>query len=444
MKSKHLVGFSLIYTLLLAIILHRFLNIYQIQLKATLPFIYIYIGLFVIIIFSFVKYKELLNPVLLFSPMIFFYAISSIKLTDRQLALSNLTHLIIISSIISLLIGLSFPKIKVANIRLLKTKFLLSDYSKHYIFFGIFFLTIVTFLWECIRFGYIPILKVFAKDVYTDTNNLTIPFLHYFILLIPINIIWTIIFYKQKKLSKINTILILILFIFIQLNYFSRQYLFWLVINIFILYTYYKKISLNRLTIFFITLITVFFAFGYLRLSSQLRNINSKRAVSEKITMNEYVNQIAKSKYKLSILEASLVGYTTQSFSRLEYLVKQVNKKNYRGYGKYTFKPLINLLLLEEFDVIAYNDFNLLQFFIPTYAFVLYADFGIFGVIIFSFIYGLIIKFSYTKFVQKEYLGIGLWAIAVFFLLMTPFINYFHSFIIWLSWLFNYLLFNEK
>lgn len=437
MRLKQIFIFVISYIVIMSLLLYRFINLYYIESSKVIFFSSIWILLGIVLTLSLYFYKDFINPVTLYSPFILFYSLSSVSLTYKELPLSVTTHMIILLSIFSYFFGLLIP-VKIKSKK--QIRFTLKN--RKYIFFIIYIFIVLTFVLEIKRFGYIPIFKVFTRDVYSETEAFLLPFLHNFIILIPVFVIWTYLFFKLNAISKVSFLFILGSIIFIQLNYFSRQYLFWLTINIIVLFNFFrKKKSVKKVLFFLFFLFFVFYIFGLLRVSSQVKILNSQHPDTPPLTINAYLNDLAESKYELSTIEASFVGYTTQSYSRLEYLVRQVKEKNFWGCGKYTFYPVSSLFMLEELGVVSYNDFEIPEFFIPTYSFVVYADFGFLGIILLNILYGVIVKHSYSSFKEGKYSGISFWAIAAFFLLMTPFINYFHTFIIWLSWLLTKILF---
>ena len=84
------------------------------------------------------------------------------------------------------------------------------------------------------------------------------------------------------------------------------------------------------------------------------------------------------------------------------------------------------------------------NFAIAAYAIDPFLDFRILGVIVFGFLYGLISTHFYVNFKSGKEQYIISWSIIIFCLIMTPFINYFSTFFIFLVWIINKLIIPQR
>ncbi len=372
-------------------------------------------------------FKNPLNPINFYAIFILCYGFNFLKLSTVSKVLSSNTHLIIILSIIFFLIGVLFGnKIKT------EPKVWMNRQSKSIIFYITFVCIVITFLLEIKTFGYLPLLKMFSMDVYNDTNDKLLSFLHYFILLAAIVPSWGYILYRKEVISKKKFIGFSIGALFILINYLSRQIFFLFLISAFTTYSFYKRVSIKKIILALFIAIFIFILMGNIR-------IMRGSSASNNYTAEQLLRDLGHIKYKTNIFESYLNIYSSQRFDSMDKFVQMKKEEGFFGMGIFTFRPISSVLFLDRMGVVNYKQYDITKD-IAGYAIDPYLDFGLLGVIILNFLYGFICRLTFINFNQGNTLYIIPWAILIFCLIMTPFMNYFNTFIIWFSIFFNRLI----
>jgi oligosaccharide repeat unit polymerase len=301
--------------------------------------------------------------------------------------------------------------------------------SKKSILLFLVALSAVCFVLEIAKVGYIPIFHLFDKrDVYAEINASAIHFLHYFVMLSAILPSWAYIYYKRSAITRAGCIAICIITIFISCNFLSRQVLLLFSVSTFLTFNYYHRFSLSKKIAFGLFCIIIFLLVGAARLSQ----------VSE-AGHSDYLRAMGNIEYETNLAEGWLVSYAAAPFSYFDQLVEQ-NESNGRYYfGKYIFRPLLSLLFLEKLGVIKYES-DVVGVGGFTYAMEPYLDLHLFGAIIFNIIIGFYAMHIFRRYNNCNDDAIVTWAIIVFCLIMTPFVNFFCTFFICLIWFINQIL----
>jgi hypothetical protein len=433
-----------IYTLIVAInsfaillLLKRYsLPVFNIDRSQLMFFgIISYLNVF-LLIFSFTVFKKYINPLSLFCLFIFFYAYSILPLTENYRNINFNTHLVVIITLIAFITGLLLPfsklniKLKIGKIGKIQDffSFFQKDNNKVIFLNGLFFLSIIVFIIEVIKIGYLPLLGMFDNFAYRDAIKAQIHFLHYFVVLTALIPSWAYIFHKEGKISKRYYIIIQLVSIFILINFFSRQIILIYLITNFYTYNYYSGLSVKKGILVVIFILSIFFTIGYLRV---LQDYSFKPKSAENY-QNEYFNRASKSKYNLSTIESFTTLYASARFYALDKFVHQKDSLNYYGYGMYTLKPVISLFFLNRVGFIDYESKFDIPDILPTFVIDAYLDFGYAGSIILNILYGLFVSVSFLSYFKKEKRSIICLSIALFCIIMMPFMNYFNSFFVWL------------
>lgn len=114
----------------------------------------------------------------------------------------------------------------------------------------------------------------------------------------------------------------------------------------------------------------------------------------------------------------------------LENFSRGVEKLYYHTYGYFTFNPILSItglkhMLLKYFNI---NEMELLISGYNTYPFhwYYYFDFGLVGLLIFPFLYGVFVSLIYSKMIQQQnFAWLAIYAIIAFSVLMSFFFNAF-------------------
>ena len=390
-------------------------------------FIFVYFIACLLIVGATYYFKNPLNPINFYTLFILCYGFNFLKLSAVSRDLSPITHLIIILSILFFIAGVLLGnKIKT------KQKVLWNSQSKSIIFYVTCVCIVLTFLLEIKTFGYLPLLKMFSMDVYKDTNEKLLSFLHYFIIMAAIVPSWAYILYKKEIISKKAWIWFSIGALFILINYLSRQIFFLFMISAFTTYSFYYSVSVRKIVLALLSVIFIFILMGNIR-------IMRGRSVVNNYTAEELLRDLGKINYKTNFFESFLNIYSSQRFDTMDKFVKMKKAEEFFGLGIFTFRPLSSILFLDRIGIVDYKQYNI-NTQIAGYAIDPYLDFGLLGVVLLNFLYGFICRLTYINFNEGNTLYIIPWAMLIFCIIMTPFVNYFNTFIIWFAIFFNRLI----
>ncbi len=153
-----------------------------------------------------------------------------------------------------------------------------------------------------------------------------------------------------------------------------------------------------------------------------------------------FLNNVAGIEYNTNIVESTFTLYSSIRYDVLNKYVKKAKHDEYIGMGKFVFRPIISLTLLDRMAIVNYEKGYDVESALATYAINPYLDFGYLGVIIFGLLYGIISSHFYRNYKLRNEKYILSWSIIIFCLLMTPFMNYFSSFFIFVIWSVNKLI----
>lgn len=372
----------------------------------------------IVILYSFIYKNNPFTPYTVYSLFIFLFAYSFIPFNSSNEGLDAYCLLIFFLTILFFIIGIFIGENIKSRFRFLRV----TNKSRLFIFNCVVAFSIVVFLLECIKIGFIPIQKILSTDVYSLMNDNAIPILHYFVQAVYIIPIWAHLLYKNKFITKRKRNKIIFISLFIIINYLSRQMWLLSIICIGIMYLYYKRLSIRKLILFSILPLIIFLLLGAIRLATVVRDDRNNV---------EYLKAYANTQYDANLLEVYIGLYSTNNFTTFKKFVSESDRMEYRGYGVYTFRPLYTILLLnqiKEFDINdRFNSFAALG----TYAIEPYLDFGLLGVVIVNLLYGVIVGYIYKRYKQKQYRWIIPWGLMIYCMIMSSFTNYYNTFFIW-------------
>lgn len=379
-----------------------------------------------LLFYSNLCFRDPINPITAYSVYIFLFGYSIIPMSSMQKEYSFTTYAIIILSIISFLLPI-FLNVKILNIKVpvlgLKTRVKLL----HFLLIA----SCLVFVLECVNFGFVPILEVASRNVYSETNKKLLPFLHYFIVLNSYIPCWAYIFYKKRVFTKKHFCVVLLISLFILMNYLSRQVYLLFGISFFIAYCYYNKVKFSSILKICLLVISLFLSIGFLKFHSPVTD-----------SFSEYMRLIADiDNDEINLLESTFVEYSSKRYVALDLIVEAKDNLEYYGLGIYTFRPLLSLFLLEKFGLVNRIPELDSESLVTTYAADPYLDFGYLGVIVLNFFYGALALGCYQNFKGRKSVAIVSWSIILFCCFMGMFVNYYNTMLIWLGLSFNQFLF---
>lgn len=376
---------------------------------------YLYICL--LIYFSLKKFKLLLNPITLLLPLCLAYLYYGFMLSDRQVELRGDVQASFYLFVFFYSVGTFFP-FKITT----KYKICISR-SKRLFADLVFLAGLVIFLIESILNDGFPLLitVISRQNIYSEMKF--VPVLHYLVMLIAIMPSVYYYFYKYKKISKIYLCIILTISVFVILNTLSRQLIIFGMLSYFIVYIKFNNITSTK---FFLKLLLstgiIFLLIGQLRLVAQGNDISSLEFLKAYSGVPKSLN--------VNIFDVTFNLYTSLNFNTLNDFYVNTEKLY---FGIYTLKPVLQLLRYDEAFSFQYSPdldgFKRLGTVISDP----YLDFGILGVILFSFFYGAILSGAFISHVKSENLGHSLiWATLSYAMVMSVFANFFNVLFIWI------------
>jgi oligosaccharide repeat unit polymerase len=194
-------------------------------------------------------------------------------------------------------------------------------------------------------------------------------------------------------------------------------------------------VNLQKVILTSFSIVLLFFIIGNVRMNQT----DAIKKSSENYTPAKFMNNVAGIKFDANIIESTFTVYSSMRYSVMNKFVKKSSRENYYAYGIYTFRPFVSLLCLDRLGIVDFKNYEVNKE-LATYAIDPYLDFGILGVLFINFFYGIISRRFYRKYTQRNYKYIIPWVIIIFCLIMSPFMNYFSSFFIWMIWITNKII----
>ncbi|WP_455674549.1 O-antigen polymerase [Phocaeicola sp.] len=411
----------------LVILLNSFLFFRYAEWGVCLSNIMLSIGLFDLVLLiatvSIIKKREFVNPYSIYSIFLFLLIYSFLPLSDNFFFSTELTVLLVLS-VCSYLIGVSL------NVKKRIVAFpVFSIRTRRWAYYSLFFLCILSFIYEVTLIGYVPLLAVLSGNfnVYSDAGD-SMTILHTFVLMSPILLFWTLLLSKQGVISHRTKKRFLPILIFVICNNFGRTSLLMLVIIGLFYIDFYYKLSFKKIFIGMFSFVFLFVFMGNIRSGSTID------------VMNEVLQRIGKSNYETSIFESYLLSYSSVNFYKINEVIDQKQKLNYASYGKNSLKPLVKLFGGFAGSEDTVPEFQTQQH-LSTYISDPYLDFGMLGVIVLNVFYGVVANLLFIRYKRKddpEY--IISWGIFVFCILMGCFFNAFNTMLVWIIYVSNKIL----
>jgi oligosaccharide repeat unit polymerase len=360
------------------------------------------------------KSKDIFHPVGLFSFIwLFTVGLANFKLSEIQTDWSLKMWLAVSFTYISFLFGYFIADyIKYRNNKWLsKGKIDSNIFIK--IIYILFFICFIAFTAEVIHSGSVPIFSN-STSAYKDFG---IQFVHYLTVSLSLVNYLILIYYFTYK--KINASLIILFMISLSavISLLSRQLIIFLILISVISFHYLvKKISLRYILIFTFIGLIAFTTLGNIR-------TNSSNYIFQVGQIKEGVN---------SSLFAWLYLYLGMGFENLNHYI---NNYNDLFFGARTFYPVFAFSLTKEFIEFDYSQFLPSQYFtVSTLIYDFYLDYGLFGVIFFSFIIGLLTRKIYINLIEKQNISyVILYSMFAHNIVFIFFVNFFSN----TTWIFQ-------
>ncbi|MGY3864693.1 O-antigen polymerase [Aeromonas bivalvium] len=370
---------------------------------------------------SFYLYRSIFNPITILSPL-------ALGLFYHQFNLSSRQEVFYTETIIN--ISLFFVFYIFGCVLFFSKKINVLDRVESPLRVHLFFVigTIVFFIESYLNNGLAIIKTLSGANAYIENN--AIPIFHYFYMMIALLPSCYYYFYKRKKLSKGFYLLISTACFFMIFNSLSRQLILLCIFSTFFAYINFNNMKIDKPIIKLGVFIAVFFI-----LVGSIRYIGfGKEGVSELDYMKAYSG--IESDLDVNMFDVTFNLYTTQNFSTLNNIIN--TNESELHFGKYLLQAYLKILNIDRALDIKFNSELDSYTRLGTIIADLYLDFGIASVILQAFIYGLIVNFTYSNFINSQSLSATLVFSVVFFVIfMSPFTNYFNQFFIMLCLIYS-------
>jgi len=370
-------------------------------------------------IVSFLLYKKALNPVVFIFPFLLGFLYYQFHLSYLQNPLSIETYVVIFLFFLFYFLGC---------ILFNKNKYSCKDSTVSYTFINFILLCgSLVFIYELYLNGGLSIVKtVQGSNAYVE--KITLPILHYFYMLLALLPSCYYYLYKNNRIKKIVYLLFSFFCFFMIFDSLSRQLILLSIFTYFFCYIKLNDLSLDKQ---FAKLI-IFVGLSFILIGS-LRYMGGATDTNELDFMKAYAQ--IKENYDVNIFDITFNLYTAKNFSTLNDMI-EINGGVFH-LGKYLFQAYIKIFHYNDAFNIQYSE-NLDSYtLLGTIIADLYLDFGIIGVVILSFTYGLLANYSYQSYINSKSLSSILLVSVVFYsLFMSPFTNYFNQLFILICFLF--------
>lgn len=413
---------SLIFVFINAVLLCYFLDLSEKVGSDTLTLIVSLMLLNALFFAGLVIYSSVLNPVTFIFPFLFGFFYQQFHLSNAQVPLSTETVIIIFAYTFFYFIGCCIFSRKINYCK---------DVELSACRLNILLLIgVAVFMIELYMNGGLAIIQTIqGSNAYVDKKS--IPIFHYFYMLTALYPSGYYFFYKNKKISRRFYIFVSFLCFFMIFNSLSRQLILLSIFSMFFCYVNYNKLSLDKPVVKLFLMITLlFFCVGSLR----YMGLGTAEKVDELAYMKAYAQ--IKDGFDVNLFDITFNLYATHNFSTLNHMIDYNNDALH--FGKYALQAYIKILNADvafDFDYPSELDsYNILGTIIAD----MYLDFGIPGVVVLSFLYGLLVNYAYNQFRSSHSLSAALLLSTVFYVMfMSPFTNYFNQIFIVICLLFS-------
>ena len=382
--------------------------------------LFCFIIIFIIIINSLQKNKDLFSPARLF---VFIWALAiglaELKFSRFQHYWSLYSWIILSLSISSFLLGIFVVYVNYFQKKILSFDGIRNSITKTRIdkrkFFNliliIFLAYIISYIVVVLTKGFIPILSNHPSESRVQLEVFGFGLLIHASTSIMFFVIQYILLIRQDNFRKIILLLILLITFITYFGLLQRyDLIFWLIISL-VFYFYSRKIKFRNVILFLSGLVGIIYAIQNIRMSKYFSG---------------YIYVFSKMKFspKFAIFTEPYM-YIVMN---LENFTNAVTKVTTHTFGYYTFNFIFSLTGLKHWihNYAYLDDYPFLNSGFNTYTMFwdFYRDFGVLGLTIISFSLGFIISSLYYKFRTRPDLNtLSLYSIGVFVILFSFFIN---------------------
>ena len=411
---------SKLHATLLACVIGLYLHLLNLSIslgRASVVISVEYAVMMSVMILGYLKFKRIVNPIS--SVMIFWLALIYYRLgiSNRQNELTLQSQVYIYAFIFFYVLGTFFV------LRRRLRPFVVHNEKSLYILNVLFAAAVIVACCEFYVFGGFPIVKSMfgGQDIYGEVVG--IPIFHYLVMLSAILPAAYYYLYRIGAISKVSFYIFVIASLFIVLNTMSRQLLIFSIILSFFSYSSVNRIDPDRLLFkWAVFAIAAFILLGMSRIS----------AINPNIQALDYLKAYSDvpKEFDVNIFDVTFNLYASLNFNTFQEMISLTNEV---GYGKYFLKPIVGIInfgnVLGISYVEQYDSFRRLGTIVADPV----LDFGLLGVIIFSFSYGLVSANIFRLLNSLRSIGvIIIWSTIVYTLLMSVFANFFNVFFSWI------------
>lgn len=377
--------------------------------------------IFIFFFFSYFKFRSIINPVSLIIPFALGYFYYGFFISEKQHPLSFETTVAVFLFIFFYILGCC---IKLSS----KKSFFIPHNVENgfHLSIIIFLIGSVIFFLECFINGGLPLYQVIFLRVDGYSEKKAIPIFHYFVMLHSLMPAIFYFFYKKGKLTRFYFYFLAAFSLFVLFNNLSRQVIILCVLTLFFTFVSVNRFRSDQILLKgAIIMCFVFFGLGYFRVS----------AINDDISTTAYLkiySEVPES-YDVNLFDVTFNLYSSVNFNTLNDIVSTVEHLDEYGYGKYLFKPVLEISNADFAFDLKYDPRQDSFTRLGTVVADPYLDFGVIGVSFFAFFYGITSAFLYRMFVSYSNLGISvLWSINSFVLLMSVFTNFYNLLFTWI------------
>lgn len=375
----------------------------------------------VISVASFYLYRSGFNPITMLAPF-------ALGLFYHQFNLSSRQEIFSTETISNIFLFFSFY-IFGCVIFLYKKSYAL-DKGDSPLRVHVFFIigTIVFFAESFLNNGFAIIQTLKGANAYIEKKS--IPILHYFYMLIALLPACYYFLYKKQRVSKWCYFLVVSICFFMIFNALSRQLMLLCIFSTFFAYINFNNLKIDKpIAKLFIFIAVLFIVVGSIRYMGF-----GREGVSELEYMKAYSG--VESDYDVNMFDVTFNLYTTQNFSTLNNIINANDGELH--FGKYFLQAYLKILNVDAALDLKFSDELDSYKRLGTIIADLYLDFGLVGVVFFAFLYGLIVNFTYSQFINSRSLSATLVFSVVFYVIfMSPFTNYFNQLFILLCFIYS-------
>lgn len=376
-----------------------------------------YLILACVIVVGDTRYRRLVNPISLLAPLMLAFVYYGLMISSRQDPLVPTAiaayYIFVFAYVAGCLIPWRPRAISSADIPRYRQR----------VANTLLLIAFLVFSVEAALSGGFPLLTMLIYHVDSYADMKLIPIAHYFVMLTALLPAMYYYSYKDGLISRRHLILFSLCAAFILLNSLSRQLMIFGVIAFYFAYSKLNSVNEGRFVTTTVLLATcLFLGVGEFRIG----------AIDSSISSLDYLKAFSDVPLALPVntFEVTYNLYTSLNFHTLSSLIHQSDSFY---FGAYTFRPILELSQINSiFDSgipEGRDTFKMLATVIADP----YMDFGLPGVSVFGFVYGLLGSYAFSAYMSRRNVGHTLlWSTFAYVMVMAVFTNFFNVLFIWL------------